>query len=271
MDMPRPPRPADAPDAVFHVTARVNWRVFHLEPHACVSTFYRFLRESLIRFGVDLLAYVLMSNHFHLVVRSPDSRLFRKLTTRRLPCRHYRPWRPGHQKRSVRAQFMRYLMQRTATVIQKDLGISGHLWEKSYHAREILDDVDLVTTIAYDHLNPVEASMVQTPEEYRRSSALWWHDGSGAPVALLQRPMPFGLTPHGFREQLLAYQGDRAFRDAMAEFHASGEELGTWKGLDALKRVLASRGVLRTADSNVRTLTSEPVAQQQLTSARPRT
>jgi len=252
MGMPRLPRPDDAPEAVFHVTARVNWRVFHLEPHACVSVFYRVLRECLVRFGVDLLAYVLMSNHFHLVVRSPPERVFRDLTTRRLRCWHRKPWPRGHQKRSVRSQFMKHLMQRTSTRIQKELGISGHFWEKSYHARRVLDDLDLVVTMAYDHLNPVEASIVHVPEDYRRSSAAWWHDRSQSPVPLVLRPPPFGLTAGDLRERLLGYQASRVFRDAMAEFEASGGQLGTWTGLTALKAILRNRGLVPNPDPGVR-------------------
>jgi len=242
--MPRTPRPVDAPDAIYHVTARVNWRVFHLEPHACVSVFFRVLRECLVRFGVDLLAFVLMSNHFHLVIRSPSETLFRNLTTRRLRCWHRKRWPKGHQKSSVRSQFMKRLMQCTSTRIQKELGISGHFWEKSHHARPVLDDIDLVATMAYDHLNPVEASMVHVPEEYRRSSAAWWHGGRQSPVPLLTGPLPFGLTKEELRARLLGYQASRAFRDAMAEFEASGARLGTTEGLDALKAILRNRGVL---------------------------
>jgi len=251
MGMPRSPRPVDVPDAIYHVTARVNWRVFHLQPHACVSAFYRVLRGCLVQFGVDLLAYVLMSNHFHLIMRSPPAKLFRELTTRRLRCGHRRPWPLGHQKRSVRAQFMRLLMQGTSTRIQKELGISGHFWEKSYHTRLVLDDFDLIATMAYDHLNPVEASMVQVPEVYRRSSAAWWRDASPSPLPLVQRPLPFDLTVEGLRERLLEYQESRAFRDAMAEFEASGYQLGTREGLDTLKEIFRNRGVR--SDSTVRT------------------
>ncbi|MCK6461567.1 MAG: transposase [Planctomycetes bacterium] len=250
--MPRTTRPDDAADAVYHVTARVNWRVFHLEPHACVSAFYRVLRECLARFGVDLLAFVLMSNHFHLVVHNPPAKLFRHITTRSLRCRHRRSWPRGHQKGSVRSQFMKQLMRCTSVRAQKELGISGRFWEKPHHARLVLDDIDLVATMAYDHLNPVEASMVHTPEDYRRSSAAWWRAGRASPVPLLVRPPPFGLTKDDLRERLLGYQASRAFRDAMAEFRASGARLGTREGLDALKRIFKSRGVTVAADSGVR-------------------
>lgn len=252
--MPRLPlSDADAPDAVFHVTARVNWRVFHLEPHSCVSAFYRILRECLAQFGVDLLAYVLMSNHFHFVMRSPPATLFRELTTRRLRCRHRRAWPIGHQKRSARAQFMKRLMQSTSLTIQKTLGLSGRFWEGSYHARRVLDDTDLVVTMAYDHMNPVEAAMVRTPEDYGRSSAGWWRDGGDSPLPLLQRPPPFDLAFSGLREQLLGYQASKGLCDAMAEFEASGSELGSWEGLSALKSVLRNRGIVPKRGPEVRT------------------
>lgn len=251
--MPRAVRPDDAPGAVYHVTARVNWRLFHLQPHACVSAFYRVLRECLVRFGVDLLAFVLMSNHFHLVVRNPPARAFRTLTTRPLRCRHRRAWPRGHQKRSVRSQFMKYLMQCTSMRIQREIGISGRFWEKPHHARQVFDDIDLIATMAYDHLNPVEASMVHAPEDYRRSSAAWWRSGSPSPLPLVAGALPFGLTKGELRERLLRYQSSRAFRDAMAEFEASGGRLGTPEGLETLKTIFRNRGILEDADTTVRT------------------
>jgi REP element-mobilizing transposase RayT len=261
MDMPRPPRPPDAADAVFHVTARVNWRAFHLEPHRCVSILYRVLRECLALFGIDLLAFALMSNHFHLVLRCPAAELFRELTTRRLRNRHRRPWPPGHQKRSVRAQFMRRLMQGTSMMIHKELGLSGHFWEKSYFARRVVDADDLAMTIAYNHLNPVEAAMTRAPEHYARSSAAWWSDGAKSPVPLLLRPPPFDLTLEELRERILSYQADRMFRNAVAEFRASGGQLSTQEGLNAFKAILKDRGVLG-AHTGVRTRTTEVAPRQ---------
>lgn len=259
-----PLRDADAPDAVFHVTARVNWRVFHLEPHWCACTFYRVLRECLVKFGVDILAFVLMSNHFHFVMRSPATPLYRELTTRRRQCRHRRPWPIGHQKRTVRAQFMRYVMQRTSWRIQRDLGLTGHFWEGSYHARRVLDDTDLATTIAYDHVNPAVAFMVKAPEEFSRSSASWWRAGEDSPLPLFERPPPFELTLPELREQVLAYQASKGFGDAMAEFEASGEQLGTWEGLEALKKVLRNRGVGAKCGTECRTPPAQDALAQRL-------
>jgi REP element-mobilizing transposase RayT len=232
-----------------------------------VSAFYRYARECLALFGIDLLAYVLMSNHFHFVIRSPAEELFQELTTRRLRCRHRRPWPAGHQKRSVRAQFMRKLMHSTSTTIQRHLDLSGHFWERSYHARRVLDETDLVVTMAYDHMNPVEAGMARIPDEYRRSSASWWRRHGESVLPLLQRPLPFGLALPELRARLLEYQGAERFCDAMAEFEASGGALGSWEGLEALKTILRDRGIVSERGPEVRTSPPQPVARQQLASA----
>jgi hypothetical protein len=166
---------------------------------------------------------------------------------------------------------MRKLMHSTSTTIQRHLDLSGHLWERSYHARRVLDDTDLVVTMAYDHMNPVQAGMARTPEDYRRSSASWWRRRGEAALPLLQRPLPFGLSFAELRARLLEYQGAERFCDAMAEFEASGGELGSWEGLEALKTVLHNRGIVPERGPEVRTSTSQPVVQQRLASAEGRT
>ena len=78
----------DAPGAVHHVTARVNWRVWHLKSRGRARFFMQALVKAAESFAVNLLAFVLMSNHFHLVLRSPEEAKYRELTGRRTRCRH---------------------------------------------------------------------------------------------------------------------------------------------------------------------------------------
>ena len=74
----------DEPNAVFHLTNRVNWQQWYLRSDRCAATFMRLLAHFLEELAMDLLAYVLMSNHVHLIVRSPDREQFERLTSRRL-------------------------------------------------------------------------------------------------------------------------------------------------------------------------------------------
>jgi REP element-mobilizing transposase RayT len=196
------------------------------------------------RFSVDLDSHILMSNHFHMTVQSPAEECYRDLTTRRTRCRHRLPWPKGHEKTSVLAQFMKRLLYCTSRLIQSRLGLAGRFWEEPYHSRRILDETDLVVTIAYDHYNPVKAGMACRPGDYPRSSAAWWEGTGTSPVPLMRRSPPFGLELEHLREEVLRYQMDRAFHDAMAEFAASGDSLGPAKSLEHLKQILRDRGLL---------------------------
>jgi len=210
----------DAPDAVFHVTARVNWRYWHLQPEFAVEVFHEVLDRCLDEFGVDLVGGAVMSNHCHLVPRSPEPGLFETLTTRIARCRHRYPYPKGHLKSSVLSQFMHKLMLLTSRRIQKELGLSGRFWERRFHSRRVIDKQDLIRTVAYDHLNPVVQGMVDRPEEYRRSSAAWWAGTGSSRMRLVRRPLPFSLDTQRFRDELLRHQNNRQFLLAAKEFEA---------------------------------------------------
>ncbi len=70
--MPRPPR-LEFPGAVYHVTARGNERRDIFSGDRDREDFLKRLAGCRDRFGVRLLAYCLMTNHFHLAWK-PASR-----------------------------------------------------------------------------------------------------------------------------------------------------------------------------------------------------
>jgi len=213
----------DAPDALFHITARVNWRFWHLRPLKNADALVDILADCLIEFSTDLIGFVVMSNHFHLVSRSPGASTFRHLTTRRTPCRHRVPWPRGHSKSTVLSQFMQRLMYRSSRRIQRQIGTSGHLWEQRYDSVRIRDLPHLIAALAYDHLNPVivKEAMVSAPEEHVLSSAAFWTYKSAAPVPLLKRGLPFEATFDEIAAQVVSAQrnflGRTANRDDVVE------------------------------------------------------
>jgi putative transposase len=141
--MPRLPRTVSA-HRPHHVTQRGNRRedVFFTDEDRLV--YLEWLREYSNKFGVDVLAYCLMTNHVHLVVvPSTDDGLQRML-------------KPLH---------MRY-----AQHINRTRNWTGHLWQGRFFS-SMLDDQYLWAAIRYVERNPVRAKMVTEAEAYDWSSA----------------------------------------------------------------------------------------------------
>jgi REP element-mobilizing transposase RayT len=217
-DLPRD----DGPDAIHHATARVNNRHRHLAPVERARLFLRVLARQAIKYGVDILAYVLMSNHYHCVVRSPGPAQFRQLTGRMMKGRHFRPWPHGHPNRAVISQCLGRTMWEVARYIQEEMGVTGHFWEDEFHSRRLWTGTDLLVAMAYDHLNPVRQGMARNAEDFPRSSAAFWADAGPGEIVLAKRGLPFGLDEATFREDLLKSQRSVEFRELMREIGSHG-------------------------------------------------
>ena len=91
--------------------------------------FLRRLNESADRHGVDVLAFCLMGNHFHLVLRCPQQGLS--------PCMHY-----------LESIYAREFNVRHAR--------RGALLRRNFHNKLITDEGQALATIRYVHRNPLE-------------------------------------------------------------------------------------------------------------------
>ncbi len=69
-------------DGLYHVINRGNYRRDVFESAGAVGSFEEALAEAVLRHGWALQAYVVMSNHYHLIVKTPEPNLSRK----RPPC-----------------------------------------------------------------------------------------------------------------------------------------------------------------------------------------
>lgn len=242
-------RRQDAPNAVWHITSRVNWRIWHLEPPEAVDTFLGCLANAAGRFGVDLKADVLMSNHFHLVAQSPDEDAYLQLTGRRAGNRHFRPWPRNHPKSTVIGQFMRELKLNVANRIQEQIGLKGHFWEGKHHRRQLHDEWAMLVAVAYDHRNPVKQGMAASPEGYPRSSARWWTHGTRSAVPLCRRrDFPFGSSLEVFRQRLVRLQQVKALDDVMERFGKSKLPIDSARGRAYLEKLLREAGIDPLAD-----------------------
>lgn len=207
-------RRTDGPDRLFHITARVNWRAWHLETDQAKSTLADLIIDAATEFGVFVLACVLMSNHMHAVLQSPPEPIYRRLTGRRTPCRHFRPWPANHQKSTVIGQLMRVVRRGMSVLRQSELELSGRFWEAAYDARPITNPLSLLVRVAYDHRNPTKAGVVVRPEDYPWSTANEWATGKKGPIPLiLPDSLPFGLRLDEFRKDVTRYQRLRQLDD----------------------------------------------------------
>jgi putative transposase len=95
------------------------------------------------KYGYVLHCYVLMTNHYHLLIETPEGNMSKVM--------HY-----------VNGSYTNY--------INRKRGRSGHLFQGRYKEILIERDSYLLELSRYLHLNPVRAKMVARPEEYPHSS-----------------------------------------------------------------------------------------------------
>lgn len=155
--MPRQPR-IDLPGYPQHVVQRGNNRqvcFFARVDHSC---YLRWLRMAAEKYGCAVHAYVLMSNHVHLLATGVETGSL------------------GHMMQSLGRRYVRYVNSR--------YGRTGTLWEGRYKASLIDSQNYLLTCYRYIELNPVRAGIVKAPGDYRWSS--FHHNAQGAKDDLIR-------------------------------------------------------------------------------------
>jgi len=141
--MPRPNR-LDLPGVSLHVIQRGNNRQACFFEHRDYVRYLECLGDLLARASCQLHAYVLMTNHVHLLLTPSEvgavSRLMQNLG------REYVGWVNASRERS------------------------GTLWEGRFKSCPVDGARYALTCIRYIELNPVRAGMVAHPAHYRWSS-----------------------------------------------------------------------------------------------------
>jgi REP element-mobilizing transposase RayT len=142
-------------------------------------------------YAVDICAYAVMSNHYHLVVRL-DPELARGWSDEEVMARwnrlfslpvlvvRYRAGKTGTAAEQVQARamiaqwrerladlswFMRSLNEYLARRANEEDGCKGRFWEGRFKSQALLDEAAVLTCMSYVDLNPVRAGLADTPEE----------------------------------------------------------------------------------------------------------
>ena len=134
---------AEYEGAFYHLTSRGNDRNRIFFNETDYSKFRAYLEEGMKKFGYRLHAYVLMTNHYHLLLETPNANL---------------------------SKIMHYLNSSYTAYINKKRDRSGHLFQGRYKSILVQKDDYLLALSRYIHLNPVKAGIVEKPQEYPHSS-----------------------------------------------------------------------------------------------------
>ena len=209
--------------AIVHVMNRVVRRCFLLGDDPVTGKNYdhrkqwieELLRRFSASFGIDLLGFALLSNHFHLILRSrpdvvatwDDAQVARRWlmlcpvrkTADRQPEEPNEPEidmirNDPHKLAAIRSRlsdigwWMRLLCQQIATRANHEDKEVGKFWQARFRAVRLLDEQALLACAAYVDLNPIRAALAQTLEtsDYtsvqRRIQAMQTQGTSSKPV-----------------------------------------------------------------------------------------
>jgi len=199
--MPRPKR-TTAGDICYHVINRGNGRAVVFHKDGDYAAFVQLINEATERLPLRLLAFCLMPNHFHLVLR---------------------PYEDGDLSR-----WMQWLMTSHVRRYHRHYEGSGHVWQGRFKSFPIQEDDHLLTVVRYVETNPVRAGTLGISQP-----AKWPWSSAGVPLGKVERPklhlkeifpsakerMPHHLDAETLKSIQLSLKRGRPFGDA--EWQAS--------------------------------------------------
>jgi putative transposase len=131
------------PAFFYHITSRGNRREALFLDVGDYKTFLYMLGTLHKKYPFELPSYCLMTNHYHLLLRSKEQSI---------------------------SKIMGLLNKRYADYYNNKYDLSGHLFEKRFYSKEVLNTEGILEVSRYIHRNPLEASMVSQLEDYPWSS-----------------------------------------------------------------------------------------------------
>ena len=130
-------------NAFYHIIAKGVDGVNIFVDNVDKNKFLQLLQKMVNSYRIHLFSYVLMDTHFHLLVRIEEENLSEAMQFLNSSYAHW------YNIRHIR---------------------KGHLFQDRYKSYLILNPLYMYSVASYISLNPVEAGLVDSPENYRWSS-----------------------------------------------------------------------------------------------------
>lgn len=138
------------PNTIVFITNVVHQRAPIFANETYLELFRKTLRNVKQLYPFQMIAYVFLPDHMHLMIRPLETSNFSQIM------------------KSVKGNFTYAYKQKT--------GISGSLkfWQKRFYDHLIRDETDFANHLHYLHYNPVKHGYVNRPEDWPHSSFLSW-------------------------------------------------------------------------------------------------
>ena len=179
------------PGALYHVLSKGNGRQDIFLSDDDHHLFLSLLEEFSERFNVEVYAYVLMSNHYHLLVKTLDANLSKAMQ-----------WFGTSYSR-------KFNLKNHA---------SGHLFQGRFKSIIVENDAYLLRLSCYVHRNPLRAKIVERLAEYQWSSYRFY--------AYKKKP-PDWLKTNTILEQISGDDRHKAYRIKVQKY--SDEKNSIWE------------------------------------------
>src|SRR5438874_1572129 len=114
------------------------------------------LEETRKKYGFQILGYVFMSNHIHLLVTEPEEK-----------------------KLSTVIQIFKQRFSRTSS--------EEFVWEPRYHDFNVFTEAKKIEKLRYMHRNPVKAGLVEQPDQWQWSSFRAYASHEDHPIQITTR------------------------------------------------------------------------------------
>ena len=243
--MPQPRRSQIAVEATsyYHCVSRCVRRAFLCGEDRFTGRSYEHRRSlietEILRLGqvffLDVVAYSVMSNHYHIVLfidqEDQKATSVRDIVSRWHQLHQGKPISvkflnedplESHEKEQLNrfidiwqerlasiSWFMRVLNEKIARMANAEDDVTGRFWEGRFKCQALLDEQALLSCMAYVDLNPVRAGIAETPERSPYTSiqhrVMHWKESAGT------TPKPDNADPldHSYQsEDLHPFVGD---------------------------------------------------------------
>ncbi len=133
--------------AEYHVTARINRGEYVFKPDEIKELFLFIVKRAKKKYSFSIHNFSIMDTHVHFHIK---------------PC-----------KNENLSKIMQWILGVFAKAYNKKYNLKGHVWYDRFHSKVIKSYSQVVATFKYICNNPVQAGMVEKPEDYRYGG-LWY-------------------------------------------------------------------------------------------------